>query len=127
MCHMTFSEEEKKHIRKENIGKKLKGKIDTYIKYQGFLYFSLKMVLQCLNKKAILENEREFAEQFCAYAYFRIPDFREKLLEVLTQEGDMAIDDWANINFNNTEGGVNPLFDWQGNFYGPISHLQKFQ
>lgn len=34
------------------------------------------------------ENQKEFAELFCAYAYFRIPRFRSEVLGAITRTND---------------------------------------
>jgi hypothetical protein len=33
-------------------------------------------------------EQRKFAEVYCAVGYFRIPQFREKLLDVICKGGD---------------------------------------
>jgi len=57
-------------------------KIEVGLKYQELLNILLKATLRLLEFKGD-ESESEFAEFFCAYAYFRIPLFREHILSVI--------------------------------------------
>lgn len=54
-------------------------KIQIALTYHEFLGKLLKIAVDSLNLQG-LELERNFAEVFCAYAYFRIPDFRTAFL-----------------------------------------------
>jgi hypothetical protein len=38
------------------------------------------------------EMEKEFAENFCAYTYFRIPRFRNQILTAITRSTDPTIE-----------------------------------
>lgn len=60
-----------------------KKKVEVGIMYQQFLYKLLGFALKSLNFKGS-SSERSFAELFCAYAYFRIPEFRAEMLSVIT-------------------------------------------
>jgi hypothetical protein len=55
---------------------------------QKFLYKMISIVLECLTKKAIQDNERMFVELYCAYSYFRIPEFRERIVKVISKPED---------------------------------------
>lgn len=57
------------------MGKITKRKIGVALMYQQLMYKFLQLALDSLNWKGS-ESERAFAEIFCAYAYFRIPAFR---------------------------------------------------
>ena len=67
---------------KEKI-KTLDLKIKVAFNYQNLLYNCLRKVLANLHLKILNENEKKFTENFVALAYFRIPEFRAKLLDCL--------------------------------------------
>jgi hypothetical protein len=48
----------------------------------------ISIVLECMTKKAIQDNERMFVELYCAYSYFRIPEFRGRLVKVISRPED---------------------------------------
>ena len=66
------------------MSKNTKRKLKVAIQYQQFMYKLLNIVLTSLNYKGS-ETERTFAEKFCAYAYFRIPDFQKIMLLIVTK------------------------------------------
>lgn len=47
----------------------------------------LRIAVDSLSVKG-LELERNFAALFCAYAYFRINNFRSTILEAITRQND---------------------------------------
>lgn len=55
---------------------------------QTFFYKMLSIVLDSLTKKALQDNERMFVELFCAYSFFRIPQFRKRVLSVIIRPDD---------------------------------------
>jgi hypothetical protein len=77
------------------------------------------------------ESQQLFAESFCAYAYFRIPPFRELILSAVNHNDDPEIPEWRGIDINLYESGKNTEekgedfysihFDWENNFYKPIA------
>lgn len=110
-------------------------KMDVGHKYQKLLYYTLKKMLAKLNMKALdSESERKFVENFIAIAYFRIPEFRTKLLECLKNEKDPEILDWRATEYKlneqhnliSNQDFVN-LFDWQSNFYNNLNKDPKGQ
>lgn len=60
--------------------KLLKFKTQVGLKYQSFLYSCLEVVLEKLKQKAFADNERSFIENAVANSYFKIPEFREKII-----------------------------------------------
>ncbi len=50
------------------------------------------------------ESQREFAELFCAYAYFRLPKFRKEVLTAITRNDDPEIEEWRGTEYSLTEG-----------------------
>ena len=93
--------------------------------YQTFLYSALQQVLQKLNAKGLPDKEREFVEKFTAIAFFRIPEFRKKLLENLKNKEDVVIDEWRGTEWGLYEEikeekknqMIVSLFDWDSEFY----------
>lgn len=51
---MAFTSEERQNVQRHVLSKDLDTKIQIQLKYQTFLYSTLKFVLQCLRKKAFL-------------------------------------------------------------------------
>ncbi len=78
----------------------LSKKREVATRYKDFLMTSLKFVLKKLSYKGGSDNLKKFVEIFLAMAYFRIPLFRKKYLEVLHQKGFDPIDEWRSSEFN---------------------------
>lgn len=87
LAHIGFDQNQKEKIKNKEIDKKLNFKIEVAIMYKEFVYKLLDLAFKALNVKG-LEYERSFAEMFCAYAYFRISNFRTKLLEAIVRDSD---------------------------------------
>lgn len=79
LAHLRFDSTDEVETKST---KKIKTKIEVGLLYQEFLYKQLSLALKSLNVKG-LDIERKFAEVFCSYAYFRIPEFRNKFLEAI--------------------------------------------
>ena len=103
-------------------------KMRVCVSYQSFLYNTLKKVLNKLNQKGVNSVERVFVGNFCALAYFRIPEFRSSLLDCLSKNLDIQITEWRGAEYNLTfdesfehEDQKNKqlvsLFDWENEFY----------
>ena len=61
---------------------------------------TLKKILDKLNMKAVSDNERYFIENFLAIAYFRIPKFRNHLLQIFREfDEDIQILEWRGTDF----------------------------
>lgn len=110
-------------------------RIDIGHKYQKLLYQTLKRVLSKLNMKALdSEQERKFVDNYAAIAYFRIPEFRTRLLECLKNENDPEIKYWRGTEYQlgqqhnliKNDDFVS-LFDWQNNFYKTLNAHPKGQ
>ena len=48
------------------------------------------------------DQQRKFAEVFCAYAYFAIPPFRDEVLSKITRPSDPEIEEWRGTEFTLT-------------------------
>lgn len=81
---MGFSEEE---IDSDEAKKKRGVAANYYTLLVDLLQVSLQSFdgYQC-------DQQREFAENFCAYAYFAIPQFRNLVLAVITRTNDPEIE-----------------------------------
>lgn len=106
--------------------KMIQRKLEVCERYQALLYQTLQKVMEKFSKKGLPDKEREFVEQFTAIAYFRIPEFRKKLLErIFKQIKDIKIDEWRGTEWNLDEQIDNEkknqqfvaLFDWENDFY----------
>ena len=97
----------------------------------------LKETLRALEIKGN-EAEQIFAERFCAYAYFRVPLFREHNLDMLKSANDPQIEEWRGSENNLYQDGssqelaVNDdfydnLFDWENNFLRPLAQSNPVQ
>ena len=103
-------------------------KKDLGLKFQDFYYRLLQLTLKTLGIKAANE-QKKFAEVFCAIAYIRIPQFRERLLNLIDKPDDPEIEEWRgtdfslkskNVDFKTYLPGENTfeiLFDWNKYFY----------
>lgn len=80
------------------------------------------------------ESQREFAELFCAYAYFRLPKFRKEVLTAITRNDDPEIEEWRGTEYSLTEGmqsteretSFKLMFDWENNFYNMIESEEDY-
>jgi len=105
--------------------KNIQQKLKVCESYQSLLYHALQKVLNKMSQKGLPDKEREFVEHFTAIAYFRIPEFRERLLNCLRKDiKDVQIPEWRGIEWRLDESiddNKNPhlfaLFDWERNFY----------
>ena len=69
-----------------------------------------------------------FIETFLAIAYFRIPEFRSKILECLPDEKEVQIDEWKPTHFaleekEITGAAMQALFNWDRKFYDTIPNV----
>ena len=100
-------------------------KMDVGLSYQQFLNKALDKVLYKLNLKGGEKEERDFIDNFCAIAYFKIPEFRIKLLNCVTKETDVEITEWRGtewklddkITDDQRDQYLNSLFNWEHDFY----------
>lgn len=107
--------------------KNVKQKMKVATSYQTFLYETLEKVLKVLNHKGLIEKERDFVETFCAVAYFRIPEFRVKLLNCFNSSSDegVSITEWRGTEWlldnepddRKKNQHIVSLFDWDKIFY----------
>jgi hypothetical protein len=100
---------------------------------QSFFYKMIGIVLESFTKKAIQDNERMFVELFCAYSFFRIPEFRERIVRVISKPDDELEKqpptrrDSFDQNRSNQLQTLDTLFNWDENFYKPLSRDPRYQ
>jgi Protein of unknown function (DUF1765) len=66
-----------------------------------FQYQALELGIDKLNMKGVDVYKRSFVEIIISISYFRVAEFREKLLSIILEKSDGIIDEWRN-----TEGFV---------------------
>ena len=71
----------------------IKFKKEIGLKYLELMNQLLKETFRALQFKGLLQ-EQKFAEKLCAYAYFRLPLFRETVLTALTEHKDPELPEW---------------------------------
>jgi hypothetical protein len=119
---MSFTEEDQKNLDCKEAIREFKAGIEMRLKYQTFMYQALRASLTSLTKKALLDNERVFTILFSAQAFFRIPEYRSTLLELLFQ-GEKDKELIEEIGLTNSliyigcDPALKPLLDWETNFY----------
>jgi hypothetical protein len=110
-----------KHISKEMLSK-----MEVGVKFQALLINILEKVLYKLNLKGCDVDERNFIDNFCAIAYFKIPEFRIKLLDSIKKHDfNQPINEWRGtewvledpISDDKRDKHLLNLFDWEKNFY----------
>lgn len=108
-------------------------KMKIGLNYQNLLYDVLLKVLCKFTQKAINIKEKFFTENFCAIAYFRIPEFRHEFLECFFEQNK----DQEKLYEVYIDPKKKPIgsasYDWEKNFYkflktSPkgVKHLQEF-
>lgn len=111
--------------KKRQIDKTILLKMDVALRYQQFLYGALEKVLHKLNLKGGEKDEKDFIDNFCAIAYFKIPEFRAKLLDVVRKSNEVEITEWRGTEWKLEEKITDEqrdphlfsLFNWEKSFY----------
>ncbi len=96
--------------------------------YQMALYKTLRLCLEKMNRRGLTLDQQEFLESYLAIAYFRIPEFRSKILECLPSETDVIIDEWKPTHFSldateMTGMAMSTLFSWDKEFYDLLPNV----
>jgi len=110
-------------------------KIDICLEFEALLLLMLGKVQPKINDKGLPEKEKEFVENFVAHAYFKIPEFRKKLLTWVTKEDEkLPIQEWRGAEWVIDERPESQkiqyfasMFDWEKNFYGHIKNTEGGQ
>jgi hypothetical protein len=90
------------------------------------------MGIEKLNMKGVDVYKRSFVEIIISVSYFRVPEFREKFLDIILEKSNSHIDEWRNTegmyldnnNNNKDDEYHNPsimrMFDWKSYCYDMI-------
>lgn len=83
------------------------------------------MGVEKLNMKGVDVYKRNFVEIIISISYFRVPEFREKFLNIILEKSDGNIEEWRNTegfildknHLNEELGGyaspaIMKMFDW---------------
>lgn len=100
-----------------------KKKIKIAATYQKFQYKAMEMGVEKLNMKGVDVYKRNFVEIIISISYFRVPEFREKFLNIIMEKSDAEIEEWRNtegFNFEREEHAgttyaspaIMKMFDW---------------
>lgn len=111
----------------KQLNKEVLNKMEVGLKYQEILYKLLDKVLYKLNLKGCNNEEKNFVDNFCAIAYFKIPEFRSKLLDCVVkgENYNQTILEWRGTEWNlddpisddKRDKHLLNLFDWEQHFY----------
>ncbi|CAD8206441.1 unnamed protein product [Paramecium pentaurelia] len=109
--------------------KLLKLKMEIGLTYQIFLQKGLSITLEKLKQKSLAQNERSFVENFFANAYFRVPEFRNRIIVCVQRTDDEQIPEWRSLT--KSTGGIpnqefNDIFDWNKHFYEYLMKQPKY-
>jgi hypothetical protein len=103
-------------LRKQEIGGR----------YMHFLRHSLMLALKQLNVKGADAKLQVFVDTMLVIAYFRLPNFKEKLLQGIKAKKLRPIPEWKDNVFDLLEEHESavllPVLDWENNFYLSLSH-----
>jgi hypothetical protein len=85
LSHLGISEGEASE------GEEVKAKRGVAVSYYTLLVDLLQVTLQSFDGYPC-DQKRDFAEHFCAYAYFTVPQFRSQLLTAITRSNDPELE-----------------------------------
>lgn len=77
--------------------------------YQKFQYKALEMGVEKLNMKGVDVYKRNFVEIIISISYFRVPEFREKFLDIIMEKSNVTIEEWRNtegFTLDRSKGGL---------------------
>jgi hypothetical protein len=97
-------------------------RIEIAVRYRTFMHRVLSLALSKMNLKGTDPKVQEFSEGIFAVCYFRIPEFKAKLLAAFKKKSYERIAEWRGTLFDLeediTESANFPLmFNWQEFFY----------
>lgn len=99
-----------------------------------FQYQALEMGIEKLNMKGVDVYKRSFVEIIMSVSYFRVPEFRERFLNIILEKSDGVIEEWRNTegftlerHDNDMNGFTSPaimrMFDWKTFCYDHIPEV----
>ena len=105
-------------------------KLKAAANYQMFQYQAMELGIDKLNMKGVDVYKRSFVEIIISVSYFRVPEFREKLLSIILEKSDAIIDEWRNTEGFTLEKdheenqystpAIMRMFDWKTFCYDSI-------
>ena len=108
----------------------LKKKIKIAANYQRFQYKAMEMGIDKLNMKGVDVYKRNFVEIIISVSYFRVPEFRERFLNIILEKSDPIVEEWRNTegfllerhcdDGEFTSPAIMRMFDWKSNCYDHI-------
>jgi hypothetical protein len=97
------------------------------------MYKALEMGVEKLNMKGVDVYKRNFVEIIISISYFRVPEFREKFLNIILEKSDGHIEEWRNTegfidryagqdmaNGGFASPAIMRMFDWRSYCYYQI-------
>ena len=127
-----FKKEAKKANFKSNHNdfKMISSEIKIASKYEKCLYQALKLCLKKIIEGSSGTNEKHFIETFLAKAFFRIPWFRKKIIELLTvldNKSKRNLTESFVVSSQNNVPNTYFLshFDWENEFYENLKHDKR--
>ena len=85
------------------------------------------MGVEKLNMKGVDLYKRSFVEIIISVSYFRVPQFRERFLNIILEKSDGLIEEWRNTEgfilerhqdeSEFTSTAIMRMFDWKTYFY----------
>lgn len=95
------------------------------------------MGIEKLNMKGVDVYKRNFVEIIISISYFRVPEFRERFLNIILEKSDGVIEEWRNtegftLERNQMEEGhefatvaIMRMFDWKTFCFDHIPENEK--
>ena len=110
-------------------------KLKAAANYQMFQYQAMELGIDKLNMKGVDVYKRNFVEIIISVSYFRVPEFREKLLSIILEKSDAIIEEWRNTEGFTLEKdheeneystpAIMRMFDWKTFCYDSIPEEQQ--
>lgn len=123
LCHLTRRGElDLGHMSLQKKGGVKDKRIKLAVRYRRFLRKLLTCAIAKMNVKGVEPRVQEFTETILALSYFRIPEFKDKLLDCLKRKSFYPVDEWRGTTFDlEVDVTVHPTYlsmlDWQQHFY----------
>jgi hypothetical protein len=135
LTHIGFLPQQISAYQAGKVSDHLARKKEVALSYHILLVDLLQRTLKSLEAYNY-ESQREFAELFCAFAYFRLPKFRNRVLTIISHSGDPEIEEWRGTEYLLTETEIESagekesslrlMFDWEDRFYKVLEGEEDF-
>lgn len=99
-------------IKQEN--NNLEEKLEVAKSYYKLLYEVLKLSFSRMVFKGLDKSSQTYIDKTLAICWFRVPEFREKLIEILKKKSFYTIDEWKNndIGYDEDTHEISNPLDW---------------